>query len=104
MIDTDYYYPILLNKYLVQSTVGRSRVGAFLAKEAGSINPANLNLTYGNLTEINAAKIMRLAAPFAAKGGQKQSNLVHLKSDQIVGQWRDSTYGIGGGRVPFDQS
>jgi hypothetical protein len=27
---------------------------------------------------------------------------MHLKNGQIVGQWRDSTYGIGGGRIPFD--
>jgi hypothetical protein len=28
--------------------------------------------------------------------------LMHLKDGQIVGQWRDSTYGIGGGRIPYD--
>lgn len=27
---------------------------------------------------------------------------MHLKEGEIVGEWRDSTYGIGGGRVPFD--
>jgi hypothetical protein len=27
---------------------------------------------------------------------------MHLKEGQIVGEWRDSTYGIGGGRIPFD--
>lgn len=27
---------------------------------------------------------------------------MHLKDGQIVGEWRDSTYGIGGGRIPFD--
>jgi hypothetical protein len=25
-----------------------------------------------------------------------------LKEGQVVGQWRDSTYGIGGGRIPYD--
>jgi hypothetical protein len=37
---------------------------------------------------------MRLAAPFAGKNNQTQENLVHLKDGQIVGEWRDSTYGI----------
>lgn len=27
---------------------------------------------------------------------------MHLKEGEIVGEWRDSTYGIGGGRIPFD--
>jgi hypothetical protein len=27
---------------------------------------------------------------------------MHLKEGQIVGEWRDSTYGLGGGRIPFD--
>ncbi len=27
---------------------------------------------------------------------------MHIKDGQIVGEWRDSTYGIGGGHIPFD--
>lgn len=27
---------------------------------------------------------------------------MHIKDGQIVGQWRDSTYGIGGGKIPYD--
>lgn len=34
---------------------------------------------------------MRLAGPFARE--QTKDNLVHLKDGQVVGQWRDSTYG-----------
>jgi hypothetical protein len=104
MIDTDYYLPILMERYFAQSSVGPSRLMPFLARKAGSIEIDVLNkgLSYGNLSLFNAEKIMRLAAPFTAKGGQTMANLRHLKSDQIVGQWRDSTYGIGGGRIPFD--
>lgn len=29
-------------------------------------------------------------------------NLIHLKPNEIVGEWRDSTYGLGGGKIPFD--
>lgn len=102
MIDSDYYLPILMDRYLTKSSVGMSRMSIFLSKKAGAFTSANQNLTYGQLLGINAAKLMRIAAPFAAPGGQKIQNLAHLKNGQIVGQWRDSTYGIGGGRIPFD--
>ena len=58
---------------------------------AGSINAANQNLTWGELALTNAERIMRLAKPFAQN--QTKENLIHLKDGQIVGQWRDSTYG-----------
>ena len=34
-----------------------------------------------------------MAGRYAAKGNQTTKNLVHLKDDIIVGEWRDSTYG-----------
>lgn len=59
---------------------------------------------------------MRLAHPFVHM--QVKDNLVHLKKDEPVGEWRDSTYGwsltsarmscqltatgLGAGRIPFD--
>jgi hypothetical protein len=67
-----------------------------------SLFPSNSNLTYKQLAQINAKKIVTLAAPFAAPNNQTTDNLMHLKDNQIVGEWRDSTYGIGGGRIPFD--
>ena len=45
---------------------------------------------------------MSIAAPFAAQGNQTMDNLIHLRDGQIVGEWRDSTYGIGGARIPYD--
>ena len=85
-------------------------------------NPANANLTYAQLALLNAQRIMRLTAPFAAPGNQTKENLIALKPGEIVGNWRDSTYGItlvactlsldavsltssaglGGGRIPYD--
>ena len=64
-----------------------------LSTPAGRVNPANSNLTYGQLVLITAEKIMGIAGRFAAKGNQTIENLAHLKADQIVGEWRDSTYG-----------
>lgn len=34
-----------------------------------------------------------MAGRYAAKDNQTTENLVHLKDDIIVGEWRDSTYG-----------
>ena len=67
-----------------------------------SFIPENSDLTYKQLAQKTANKIVTLAAPFAASSNQTMANLMHLKDGQIVGEWRDSTYGIGGGRIPFD--
>jgi hypothetical protein len=61
---------------------------------AGLINAENQNLTWGQLSLINAERIMRLARPFAEK--QTKENLIHLKDGQVVGEWRDSEYGMSG--------
>lgn len=101
MIDSDYYLPIAISNYFLSTTTGQSRSSSFFSTKA-SVAPNNTNLTYGDLALINAEKIMNSSAPFAAQGGQVKENLIHLKEGQIVGEWRDSTYGIGGGRVPYD--
>lgn len=101
MIDTDYYLPIALADYLVANPAGQSRAAAFLSRQA-TVNPANAGLTYRQLALLNAEKIMNTSAPFAAPGNQTRANLIHLKEGQEVGQWRDSEFGIGGGRVPYD--
>jgi len=67
-----------------------------------SVNPVTAGQSYAELAFRNAFRVMSLAAPFAAEGNQTQDNLIHLYPDQIVGQWRDSTYGIGGARIPYD--
>jgi hypothetical protein len=102
MIDSDLYLPVFMQQYFVDTPVGKSRLSPFLSKAAGGINPANKNLTYGDLAVINANKIMKMAAPFAAPGNQTASNLFHLKEGEIVGEWRDSMYGLGGGQIPYD--
>ncbi|OJD36358.1 glycogen debranching enzyme [Diplodia corticola] len=101
MIDTDFYLPVVLNEYFVKRPAGQQRKDAFLATEA-TVDPANQSLNYGDLAVITAERIMNLSAAFASEGGQTTGNLIHLKEGQVVGQWRDSTYGIGGGRIPYD--
>ncbi|KAJ6005592.1 hypothetical protein N7451_003536 [Penicillium sp. IBT 35674x] len=100
MIDPDYYLPVLMQRYFLDNPVGQKRASVFFNTMAGSINAANQNLTWGQLALINAERIMRLTAPFAQN--QTKHNLIHLKQGQVVGQWRDSEFGIGGGRIPFD--
>ncbi|KAB2576793.1 hypothetical protein DBV05_g4550 [Lasiodiplodia theobromae] len=101
MIDTDFFLPVVLYEYFVKSPTGQQQKDAFLAIEA-TVNPGNQGLKYGDLALMTAEKIMNISTPFASIGGQVKENLIHLKEDQVVGQWRDSTYGIGGGRIPYD--
>lgn len=97
MIDTDFYLPIIMSSYFSKNP---DRVDALLSIEAGSIDTANENLTYADLALANAQKIVNITAPFV--GNQTVANLLHLKEGEIVGEWRDSTYGLGNGRIPFD--
>ncbi|KAK3117370.1 hypothetical protein LTR53_001360 [Teratosphaeriaceae sp. CCFEE 6253] len=101
MVDTDYYLPPLMVNYFVHNAVGQGRRDAFLATTATS-DFGNQGLAYSQLALISAKKIMNTSAAFAQPGGQTQANLIRLKEGEIVGEWRDSTYGIGGGRVPYD--
>lgn len=101
MIDTDFFLPIAMEKYFVQSIIGHDRAEDFFSTEA-SVDPDNAGLTYEELARISAEKIMNTTAAFAQPDGQIEDNLIHLKEGEVVGEWRDSTYGIGGGRIPYD--
>jgi len=97
MIDTDFYLPILMDIYFSKYP---DRIRPLLSREAGSIDIANENMTYADLALRNAQKIVNSTAPFV--DNQTVDNLLHLKKGEVVGQWRDSTYGLGNGRIPFD--
>lgn len=101
MVDTDYYLPLVLNDYFLENPAGRERRASFFERKA-TTEFGNRGTPYTTLALVNAERVMRLAAPFAAEGGQSQENLIHLLPDELVGEWRDSTYGIGGGRIPYD--
>ncbi|GAB1215740.1 hypothetical protein ATERTT37_004935 [Aspergillus terreus] len=100
MVDSDYFLPVLMKKYFVDNPVGRHRYQAFSSTTAGKFNAANQNLTWGQLGVKNAERVIRLATPFVQN--RRKEDLIHLHDGQVVGQWRDSTFGIGGGRIPFD--
>ncbi|KAK5173770.1 uncharacterized protein LTR77_002451 [Saxophila tyrrhenica] len=101
MIDSNYYLPIVMENYFLKTATGRNRKEAFFAQES-TLDFGNQGLSYEELALRNAEEVVRSAAAFAAEGGQTKQNLVHLEPDQVVGEWRDSEFGIGGGRIPYD--
>ncbi|KAF2875566.1 hypothetical protein BDV95DRAFT_562189 [Massariosphaeria phaeospora] len=101
MVDTDYFLPIVMKNYLVDTNSGQNRATALLNTKA-SFLADNAGLTYAELAQLTAEKIMKTSAPFAADGGQIKENFIHLKEGESVGQWRDSGIGLGGGRIPYD--
>lgn len=101
MIDTDFFLPIVMEHYLINSETGRGRASDFMNTVA-SFLPDNKGHSYAELAQISAEKIMRTTAQFASPGGQTKENLIKLKDGQPVGEWRDSNAGLGGGRIPYD--
>lgn len=101
MVDSSYYLAPVMENYFLKTATGRSRRESFFAQKA-TLDFGDRGLSYEELALLNAEKVMNSAEAFAAPGGQTKYNLVHLERDQIVGEWRDSTYGIGGGRIPYD--
>lgn len=97
MIDTDFFLPVLMQRYF-DATPGR--VKPLLSTKAGEVDVQNRNLTWGNLSYINAQKIMNMTRAFEDE--QAVKNLIQLKKGEMVGQWRDSSYGLANGRIPFD--
>jgi hypothetical protein len=112
MIDSDLYLQPLLVEYFLNTPGALNRTIPFLRylkylsqltiSTIASVNPANAGVSYAELAFRNAFHVMSIAAPFAAEGNQTEDNLIHLREGQIVGQWRDSTYGIGGAMIPYD--
>lgn len=101
MVDTNYYLAQIMQKYFLDTETGKGRSDAFFAQKAQT-NFGNKGLSYAELALRNAEEVVKSAEAFASSGGQTEANLIHLEQDQIVGEWRDSTYGLGGGRIPYD--
>lgn len=97
MIDTDFFLPVLMERYF---DAFPDRIEPLLSTNAGDVDVENRNLTWGELSHINAQKIMNITRAFEEE--QDVKNLIQLKKGELVGQWRDSTYGLANGRIPFD--
>jgi hypothetical protein len=111
MVDTDFFLQPLLAQYFLNTSGCANRAGPFLKLFVFcSMFPNNAvrlplpgRKTRGYHAELafrNAFHVMNISAPFA--GHQSKDNLIHLRDGEIVGQWRDSIYGIGGTRIPYD--
>ena len=82
MIDTDFFLPIALKCYFVDTPAGKQRSDAFF-KTHTTFLAQNTGLTYAHTASLAADKIMRIAAPFVHT--QVKENLIHLKDGEQVG-------------------
>lgn len=95
MVDDDFLLAPIVAHYLLETEAGRARAGAFLRRSASAGGA-----THADLLRRNLHHVLELARSFAASPGA--STLIALCPGEVVGQWRDSHDGLGGGRIPFD--
>lgn len=96
MIDGNYLLAPVLASYVLDDPRGKQRAAAYLRSPIapGDTTPA------GKVLIRNLRLIAGSAARFSAE--PRFSNLISLKPGRSAGEWRDSEYGIGGGRYPYD--
>ncbi|MDN7699385.1 hypothetical protein R0290_09580 [Burkholderia semiarida] len=94
MIDSDYLLAPIAAAWLIDDTRGQARAAAYLAQR-GSDGHTN-----GSRLVVNLLHVATTAQPFAQQ--PSVANLIHLRPGEIVGNWRDSTDGLGGGVYPYD--
>jgi glycogen debranching enzyme len=93
MVDDDYMLPPVAAAWLLEDTRGRAEARAFLAGKVG-------NERQGEALVRNLLFVAGSSEAFAHQ--PVYSNLIALKPNAKVGQWRDSNEGIGRGRYPYD--
>ncbi|MDY0745134.1 hypothetical protein SNE35_11470 [Paucibacter sp. R3-3] len=93
MVDDDFMLLPVLAAYLIESPEGRARAQAYLDRRDRQ------GIAYGELVMRNASAVMAKSQPFFKD--PRWSNLVALKPGEVVGDWRDSSDGLGGGRYPY---
>jgi len=97
MIDEDYMLAPVAAAWLLNRGE-RARAGAFLAAAVGA--PSGHRETRGAALVRNLRYVLRSAVPFANR--PTFDHLIGLKPGVPVGDWRDSTNGLGGGHYPYD--
>jgi len=102
MIDEDFLLAPVASAWLLESGHRRAQARAFArAFLADTIVTADgERSTRGAALVRNLRYVLERAGAFAAH--PVASNLVELKPGFIVGDWRDSDWGLGGGRYPYD--
>nr|WP_323119066.1 hypothetical protein [Burkholderia alba] len=94
MIDGDYLLAPIMAAWLIDDPRGQARAEAYLAATGGD------GLSNGSRLVRNLLLVVNSASAFAQQ--QSTANLIRLRSGEIVGNWRDSTDGLGGGVYPYD--
>lgn len=94
MIDSDYLLAPIAAAWLIDDTRGQARAAAYLAQRGSD------GQTLGSRLVVNLLHVATTAQPFAQQ--PTVANLIHLRPGEIVGNWRDSTDGLGGGVYPYD--
>lgn len=98
MIDGNYLLAPVLAAYVLENPQGKKRAADYL-RSAITLS-AGQKLTAGAALVRNLRLIARTAAPFSAQ--PRFDHLISLKPGHDAGQWRDSEFGLGGGRYPYD--
>ena len=93
MIDSDYMLAPVAAAWLLEDARGRAGAAAFLASGAKGRRQ-------GDALVRNLLFVAASSEAFARK--PVYANLIALKPNSSVGQWRDSNEGIGRGRYPYD--
>jgi hypothetical protein len=96
MIDEDYMLAPVAAAWLLHPR-GRAHAAAFLA---GAVGAPGRRGTRGAALVRNLRYVLQSAEPFARE--PSYGNLIGLKPGVPVGDWRDSTDGLGGGQYPYD--
>jgi hypothetical protein len=97
MIDEDYLLAPVAAAWLLQPGA-EARSAAFLAAPVGG--PLERQGARGAALVKNLRYVLQSAQAFAKAPGI--ARLIGLKPGQIVGDWRDSGTGLGGGHYPYD--
>ncbi|MBV8157129.1 MAG: hypothetical protein JO278_05700, partial [Dyella sp.] len=93
MIDSNLMLPPVAAAWLLEDPRGREGARAFLAGKQGATRQ-------GDALVRNLMFVANSSEAFARE--PVYSNLIALKPNAKVGQWRDSNEGIGRGRYPYD--
>lgn len=105
MIDTQFLLMPVMKLLLKKTSV--AEVSQFLLENSRN----TMGKTYGELLTMNKLRIIDQARGFAEaemkRGGTTPAAdnfkfLIHLLDGRTTGQWRDSNFGLAGGKYPYD--
>lgn len=94
MVDDNYILAPVLYEYLFQSGLRKNQIESFLTQQNSD------GIPYGQLILRNFKFVYNTAKPFYLE--QSYQNLISLKPDMPVGEWRDSNQGLGHGRYAYN--